>query len=92
MTNETRLLLTVFACLGGWVATFSVMRHSNPMFKALTDSKLGRSVIAAVAGAAATAVPALIMGDVNAARVAVAAGCGAVATVIALHFKSEGAK
>jgi hypothetical protein len=91
VTLEAQLVTAVIGCAAGWVAAFRIMRNSNPMFKAFTDSKLVRSVIAAAAGACATAVPALVMGDLNAARVAVAAGCGACATVIALHFKSGGA-
>lgn len=68
------------------------MYHTNPMFKSFCSSKLGRTVIALGFGALAPATPALVMGDLNAFRVACSAAAGAVVTAIALHFKSEADK
>ncbi len=49
------------------------------------NSKFGRSV-----GGLAGAGPAMVMGDIHAGRVALSTTIGALMTLIALHFKSEG--
>ena len=61
------------------------------MAKSFFDSKFGRSVVAFVAGSAATAAPQLLMGDVHAARITLASSVGGLCALIALHFKNEGA-
>ncbi len=54
------------------------------------NSKFGRSCIALVVGGLAGAGPAMVMGDIHAGRVALSTTVGALMTLIALHFKSEG--
>jgi hypothetical protein len=84
-------LAATFACACGWLAALTIMRHVNPDMRAFLDSKFGRSLIAAAAGALAPAVPPLVMGDTHTFRIACASAAGGLITLVALHFRSEGA-
>lgn len=54
------------------------------------QSKLARTCIALAAGALAPAAGALVLGDFDTVRIAVASAFSAVVAAVALHFKSDG--
>lgn len=92
MTDVLRVVLCLAGAVAGWVATFHLMRHSNPMFRAFIDSKLGRRLISGFLGALAPAVPALVMGDTDTFRIALSSALGALVAGYAAGMNPEAAK
>ena len=91
MVNDyVRLLVAAVGCAAGWTLAYKIMCYGgNTMVKDFLASKFGRSCVALAAGVLAPAVPALIMGDTHAFRMALSSAAGGLVALLALHFKSE---